>query len=305
MTDDLILHHYDASPFTQKALKMLAIKRAQWRSVIQPMIAPKPDLVALTGGYRGTPVLQIGADIYVDSQLIATELERRIPSPTLFPGGEGVARMLCDFGDSYFRAGLDIAIRELSPRWDPAFYRDRDAVFPDIDFEKREERFPDACARLRAAASLLDRQLSDGRPFMMGAQPGLADIQCYVVNWFTRAAFGFVETLFSDFSNLKPWEARMAALGEGARSETTADAAFAAAKDAKSRAKSHIDRTDPLRLSVGDRVRISPVTSSRGDTTGALVSLSADEVAISPDEAAVKGIVVHFPRLGYAISRAG
>ena len=304
MTDDLILHHYDASPFTQKALKMLAIKRARWRSVIQPMIAPKPDLVALTGGYRGTPVLQIGADIFVDSQLIAAELERRIPSPSLFPGGEGVARMLCDFGDSYFRAGLDIAIRELSPQWDPAFYRDRDAVFPDIDFEKREEHFPDACARLRASASLLDRQLSDGRAFMMGAQPGLADIQCYVVNWFTRAAFGFVETLFSDFPNLKPWEARMAALGEGDRAEATAEAAFLSARNAKSTTKPHIDRLDPLGLAVGDRIRVAPVTSSRGDTLGALVSLTADEVALAPEGAAIKGVVVHFPRLGYAISRA-
>ena len=29
---------------------------------------PKPNLTALTGGYRKTPVLQIGADIYCNSQ---------------------------------------------------------------------------------------------------------------------------------------------------------------------------------------------------------------------------------------------
>ncbi len=51
------------------------------------MIMPKPDLMPLTGGYRKTPVLQIGADIYCDTRLIARELERRFPSPTLFPGG--------------------------------------------------------------------------------------------------------------------------------------------------------------------------------------------------------------------------
>ena len=54
--DDLILHHYDASPFTQKTLRMLGIKAAQWYSVETPMILPKPDLITLTGGYRGTPV---------------------------------------------------------------------------------------------------------------------------------------------------------------------------------------------------------------------------------------------------------
>ncbi len=304
MTDDIILHHYDASPFTQKAIKMLAIKRARWRSVIQPMIAPKPDLVALTGGYRGTPVMQIGADLYVDSQLIAAVLERRTPAPTLFPGGAGVERMLCEFGDAYFRAGLDIAIRELSPQWDPAFYRDRDAVFPDIDFAEREARFPDACARLRAGAALIDAQLADGRAFLMGPAPGLADIQVYVVNWFTRAAFGFVEGLFSQFRHLKPWEARMAALGEGRRTEAPAETAFAAARGAVSTTSPHVDKDDPLGLSVGARVRISPLTSARGETIGDLVALTAQEVAIRPGSAAYKDVVVHFPRLGYAVTRA-
>jgi hypothetical protein len=58
---EIILHHYDASPFTQKALRMLRIRDLAWLSVEMPMILPKPDLVCLTGGYRGTPVMQIDA----------------------------------------------------------------------------------------------------------------------------------------------------------------------------------------------------------------------------------------------------
>jgi len=85
---ELILHSYDASPFTQRALKMLAIKGLAWHSVTTPMMPPKDDLLALTGGYRGTPVLQIGADIYIDSQRIARELEERFPRPSLFPDGK-------------------------------------------------------------------------------------------------------------------------------------------------------------------------------------------------------------------------
>jgi glutathione S-transferase len=50
-----------------------------WGSVEIPVIMPKPDLTALTGGYRKTPVLQIGADIYCDSQLIMRELEAAAP----------------------------------------------------------------------------------------------------------------------------------------------------------------------------------------------------------------------------------
>jgi glutathione S-transferase len=304
MNDTIFLHHYDASPFSQKAIKMLAIKRAAWKSVIHPMIAPKPALTALTGGYRGTPVMQIGADVYVDSQRIAEELERRIPSPTLYPGGKGIAPMLTDFGDAYFRSGLEIAIKELSPQWDKDFYKDRDAVFPDIEFSEIGARFGDACARLRSQARLIDDQLTDGRHYLMGREPGLADIQVYVVNWFTRAAFPFVKKLHAEFHRLPAWEARMAALGEGAREETAADAAHAAARAATTTTKREIDADDPLGLQLGELVKVSPVTSARGDSAGRLYRLTADEVAIEPTDATIPGVVLHFPRLGYAVARA-
>ena len=61
----LILHQYDISPFSQKAQKMMGLKELSWQSVEMPMIAPKPDVEALTGGYRGTPVLQIGQDVFI------------------------------------------------------------------------------------------------------------------------------------------------------------------------------------------------------------------------------------------------
>src|SRR5262249_39992512 len=73
---DIILHHYDTSPYAEKVRTGLGLKGLAWASVELPVIMPKPNLTALTGGYRKTPVLQIGADIYCDSQLIMRELER-------------------------------------------------------------------------------------------------------------------------------------------------------------------------------------------------------------------------------------
>ncbi len=92
MTTDLILHHYDFSNYSEKARLALGYKGLDWASVIIPPVAPKPDLTPLTGGYRRTPVLQIGADIFCDTQLILAELERRKPQPTLFPAAEPRAR---------------------------------------------------------------------------------------------------------------------------------------------------------------------------------------------------------------------
>jgi glutathione S-transferase len=72
---DLVLHHYPRSPFAEKVRIAFGLKGLHWHSVIQPRIAPKPELVALTGGYRRIPVLQIGADIYCDTRRILAELE--------------------------------------------------------------------------------------------------------------------------------------------------------------------------------------------------------------------------------------
>ena len=97
----LILHHFDFSPFAEKARLVLGFKHLPWDSVQIPMVMPKPELMPLTGGYRKTPVLQIGADIYCDTRLIARELERRFPSPTLFPdGNRGIALALSHWTDT-------------------------------------------------------------------------------------------------------------------------------------------------------------------------------------------------------------
>ena len=82
---EILFHQYDSSPFSEKVRVCFGIKQLAWGAVDQPVIMPKPELVALTGGYRRIPVMQIGADIYCDSQLIVRELERRYPEHSLFP----------------------------------------------------------------------------------------------------------------------------------------------------------------------------------------------------------------------------
>ena len=97
----LILHHYPTSPFAEKIRLILGYKKLAWQSVIIPMIMPKPDLTALTGGYRRTPVLQIGADIYCDTALIADVLEKLAPTPSLYPSPvNGAARIVAQWADN-------------------------------------------------------------------------------------------------------------------------------------------------------------------------------------------------------------
>jgi glutathione S-transferase len=98
---EIVLHHYEFSPFSEKVRLAFGLKRLSWRSVLVPVWMPKPDLMPLTGGYRRAPVMQIGADVYCDTQLILRVLDRLHSEPSLFPGGtEGLASALSFWWES-------------------------------------------------------------------------------------------------------------------------------------------------------------------------------------------------------------
>ena len=76
----IILHHFEESPFSEKVRVVFGLKNIEWTSAVISRIMPRPDLMPMTGGYRRTPVMQIGADIFCDTQIIIREIERRFPS---------------------------------------------------------------------------------------------------------------------------------------------------------------------------------------------------------------------------------
>src|SRR5437867_3062387 len=102
MAHEIIFHHYWTSPFSEKIRLVFGLKKLAWRSVEIPNMMPKPDLVPLTGGYRKTPVMQIGADIFCDTQIIIRELERRYPNRSVFPHGKGLPYALAFWADRIF-----------------------------------------------------------------------------------------------------------------------------------------------------------------------------------------------------------
>lgn len=302
---ELILHHFDISPFAEKIRLVLGIKGLAWHSVQIPLIMPKPKLTALTGGYRKTPVLQIGAEIFCDTQCIARALEQHCPEPSLFPAGnEGLALALSAWSDKAFfepGAGLSMGTNQEIPE---AVLEDRKAFFNFMDFDTLPTSLPHLYGQLRAHAALVDRQLSDGRGYLLGDAASWADVLAYFVIWMSRANIAKAPGLFSTFASLEAWEQRMAAIGHGARSEMSEDGALAVAWDAEADTAVSVDPTDPLGLSAGQPVTVAPDDYGIVPVTGELLRLTIDDIAIRRVDPLAGEVVVHFPRIGYRVEAA-
>jgi glutathione S-transferase len=308
---DLILHHYDEAPFAEKVRLAFGIKNLTWRSVIIPAAMPKPYLMPLTGGYRRTPVLQIGADIYCDTQLVIAELERRYPTPTLFPDGNpGLAYALGSWANGpYVVTSVAIYMGHDDPSGEAVslpshFYEDRKKMWlPQFDTDKLKPKLPAYRSRLRAHNEFLAMQLADGRRFLTGDLPGLVDIHamwnpCFLL-WFSPTEY---RSAYDRYPSIKEWQKRVAAIGQGNRSELSSKEALAIARSAEPAVLGGVDSEDPLRIPAGTTVTITPDDYAKEPVTGELVATNALSISIRRHDPQVGDVVVHFPKIGYDIA---
>jgi glutathione S-transferase len=298
---EIILHHYDTSPFSEKVRVMLGIKGLAWRSVIQPVIMPKAELVPLTGGYRRIPVLQIGADVYCDSQVILAELEARHPQPPVVRGADWAVNLWAD--RQWFQATVAAVFSEIGDAVPKEFIDDREKLSGrPFDIAGLKAVAPFAKAQWRAFAGWLDDGLAGG-DFLGGATPALSDVAAYMnVWWLSGAARGSADELLSGFERAKAWRARMAGIGHGERSEMTPAEALAAAKVAPAALPPSED--DPAGFKLGDAVAVSADDYGRDPIQGRLVALNRSRAVIAREGEGVDTVHVHFPRAGYVLLRA-
>lgn len=299
---EILLHHYDNSPFSEKVRVCLGIKGLSWGAVEQPVIMPKPHLVPLTGGYRRIPVMQIGADIYCDSALIVRELEQRYPAPTLFPSGDhGLGHALALWTDrSLFQAAVAVIFGGLGDQVPDAFLKDREALTGQpFDVARMRLAIPHMEAQLRAHVALVEEQLADGRAFLTGAQAGLADANAFYNLWFIGNAFPAAAHVYADFASVSAWYGRVIAIGHGHRSAVSPEQALAIAKAATPQAAT-VASHDQARA--GKTVTVSADDYGRDPIKGVLVGSSDHHIAIQRNDPLTGDVVVHVPRIGFMLS---
>jgi len=298
---DMILHHYPTSPFSEKVRVAFGIKGASWKSVVIPTMMPKPDLMPLTGGYRKTPVMQVGADIYCDSQIILRELERRHPSPPLGTGGlgEGIAFWA---DRPLFWSAVAVAFGVLGENIPDAFLADR-AAFSGRSFDRSKMKPHAAVMEAQVLAHLgwVEQELGDGRDFLLGGSVSLADVAVYHSVWFLRDRAK--SPVLAGLARLNAWADRMKAFGNGNRSDLDSKAALEIARAAKPAAHGGV-AANALGLKAGDAVSIAADDTGRDPVSGTLVALDVQSVTLRREDPQVGEVHVHFPRAGFILTPA-
>jgi glutathione S-transferase len=305
---ELILHHYDGSPYAEKIRLALGLKGLAWRSVEIPRILPKPDLMPLTGGYRRTPVLQIGADIYCDTERIATELERRRPHPTLYPdGSRGLAAVVGLWvSHTLFSTAVGWSFSLNAEKYPLEFHQDRAAMRgAEVNLERIKAAGPRHCDRLRAQLDWIEATLVDGRRFLLGANPGLADLSVYHCLWFVRRNGRRAAAVLEPYERTRAWMERVARIGHGTPTPMEPTRALDVARRAQSSAVPSVDLHDASGLRPGDRVTVTAEDTGRDPVAGEVVRVSVHDIAIRRSDPRVGEVVCHFPRVGYQVRRLG
>lgn len=299
---EIILHHFDASPYAEKIRIVLGLKGLSWQSVQIPMVMPKPDLTALTGGYRKTPVMQIGADIYCDTQRIAVELESRFPTPSLFPNNtRAQALSIATWADNQLfqpGAGLSMGTNMDLPE---DILADRFAFFDFLDRDKLPEELPHLFAQFHANLHRLEDMLADGRSWLLGESPSWADAAGYASVWMCRGNIRGAEELLGGMDYLAAWESRMVDLGHGHWTQITAEQAHTTSRSSNSTAEPKIDSPVGPALQLGCPVTVTPDDYGAVPVTGSLLRLTREDIAIQRTDENAGDVVVHFPRTAYRV----
>ena len=303
----IILHHFDQSPFSEKIRLIFGLKNITWTSVQISRIMPRPDLMPLTGGYRRTPVMQIGADIYCDTQCIMRELERRFPEPSLLPRGyQGLAWGSAMWTDRpFFQNTVNLVFGSLADRVPADFIEDRERLRgAKFDVAAMQAAIPQMRDQFRAHLQWIDAQLGDGRSWISGESPSLCDVDTYMNLWYVRANLANSDEMLAEFDHARAWAGRLRAVGHGRHDDITSAEALAIASKAAPETEDLHDPNDPNGRKPGDRVEVVPDDYGKVPVAGEIVALSPQHIAIRRHDPRAGNVVVHFPRAGFLVFSA-
>ena len=309
----IILHHYDTSPFSEKVRLALRLKNLGWASVEIPVIMPKPDLMPLTGGYRRTPVMQIGADVFCDTAIILRELERRFQLPGLnLPGHEGIGSMIGAWANGkWFQTSVGVIFGALGDNVPDEFIKDREKLMGrPFDTKAMAAAAPMLRDQWHAQMMWIEERLRGGTGagagnYIVSTKPGMVDVHAHMNVWFVHKNVpDFANECLADAPRTKAWFERLNDCTgpdpEILTPQQALEIAFAAGPRLVA-AVAEGARTNTI--APGEKVAVAPDDYGQDWVEGTLVHADAQRVIISRQSEAAGNINVHFPRAGYLLRR--
>lgn len=306
---ELILHHYPQSPFAEKARLLLGFKGLSWRSVLISPVMPKPDLMALTGGYRKTPVLQVGADIYCDTALIAHRLEQEKAGPALFPQGlELVTQGFAAWADSVVFAhavalvfqpeSLAAKFAKVPPEMLKVLVADRAKLFSGgtaarLHVEQAKHQWP-------AIISRIDQQLQHQAGDFLFGEPSIADFALAHPLWFLKGS-AVTAPLVDAYPAVATWLDRVLSFGHGTATEMSTEQALDVSRHATPAALPDEVFEDLNGFTAGQPVSIAATDYGTDPVLGELLFAGREELILRRTDERGGTVHVHFPRLGFCI----
>lgn len=301
---EIIFHHYPQSPVAEKVRVAFGMKAIDWQSVIIPRLPPKPLLMPLTGGYRRTPVAQIGADIYGDSQNIFRTLDEAEPAIQLVtPQSMAMASWM---ESTLFNLALRVILTHAMDGAPPEFIKDRGSLYFDKGWteEQMKADLPATTRQLQAGLSMLEGQCQAGQKFLLGNKPSQADANLHYLLWFIGGRWDGGPEFLSQFPQLMAIEDAVLQCGQGQHKEISGDEALAIAREHTPQSPTGIHCFNPQNLSVGDNVSIRQAGHTADpDIRGKLRYLDDTRISIDLSADEVGDIALHLPVLGYVISK--
>jgi len=302
---DIIFHHYPPSPVAEKVRIAFGMKSLSWQSVEIPRLPPKPLLMPLTGGYRRTPVAQIGADIYGDSQNIFRLLDEACEGPKLV---SGLSMALASWSESVlFHLALRLVLTNAMGSAPPEFIQDRGSLYFDKGWtrEQMEADLPAFETQLQAGFSMLESHASQSGAYLFGDAPNQADANLHYLLWFVGGRWERGPDFLSQFPALMAIEEKLMADGHGTPTEMSGEDALRVAKNATPQSPTGIFCQNPQGLAIGDLV----VVRQAGDTAdpdiaGHLRMLDDTRISLDMHNDEVGSTALHLPVLGYKIKKA-
>jgi glutathione S-transferase len=283
------------------------------------MIMPKPDVVALTGGYRKTPFMQIGADIYCDSALICDVLEKMQPEPALYPEHQkGAGRIIAQWADTtlfwaamaynFSPAGSAQMFGIDSPQATEAIANAKMFAEDRSKMRLGMPRLPaaDAAASYKSYLRRIANMLED-QPFLMGKQPCIADFAVYHPLWFTRHRTSVMAGIFDATPDVLAWMDRMAAIGHATSSKLNAidSIAISISNTPATIENSFKNRMfqDEHGIALGSLVTIASESFGPEPTEGELVAATRMHYTLRRHDDRAGTVHVHFPRIGFILKK--